>query len=147
MKNVWRRRVIDSPAVTLWELLTDLDRWPRWGPTVQAADLTNGRFERGATGVVTTIGGIGLDFEIVEFEPGVRWRWSVAGIPATDHVVEPLGPSACRVGIGVPWPAAAYLVVCEVALRRLERLAAETDWESDRPAASEADREDERSGP
>ena len=67
--------------------------------------------------------GVRLSFEITAHEDGVRWAWTVAGVPATDHTVEALGAERCRVGFGVPWPAALYLVVCRVALRRLESLA------------------------
>ena len=30
---------IAAPAPAVWEVLTDLDAWPKWGPTVQRAEL------------------------------------------------------------------------------------------------------------
>lgn len=123
MKRLWTRRTIDAPAAVCWELLTDLDRWPEWGPSLRAASLDGDRFERGATGTLTPFVGPRLSFEITEFEPGNRWAWKVAGIDATDHTVEPLGAERCRVGFGVPWPIAPYLGVCGVALRRLDERA------------------------
>jgi len=77
----------------------------------------------GSRGVVTTVGGLRLPFEITAFERGTRWAWSVAGVPATDHTVEPLGPDQCRVRFGAPWVAAPYLAVCRMALSRLDGLA------------------------
>jgi hypothetical protein len=50
------------------------------------------------------------------------WAWTVAGVPATTHTVEP-APGGCRVAFGVPTPAAPYALVCRAALRRIERLA------------------------
>lgn len=125
MKKLWIHREIDAPAEALWELLTDLEQWPKWGPSLRRADLRSDRFERGATGTVTTIVGLGLPFEVTDFVDGAQWAWNIAGLPATDHTVASLGADRCRVGFGVPWAAAAYLSVCTVALQRLERLATE----------------------
>ena len=104
-------------------MLTNLDSWPGWGPSVRQAELHTAGLGAGATGVVTTVLGLRLPFEITSYEDGERWAWRVAGVPATDHTVQSLGPSRCRVGFGVPWPAAPYLAVCRVALRRLASIA------------------------
>jgi hypothetical protein len=116
-------RDIDAPTATLWELLARVDRWPEWGPTVRSAELNGDVFGAGATGAVTTMLGVRVPFEITAHEPGARWAWKVAGVPATDHTVTALGPGRSRVGFGVPWPAAPYLAVCRVALGRLESMA------------------------
>ena len=120
--TLWVYRDIDVPAEAVWELLTSPDRWPAWGPTVRHAELAGNRLEAGATGAVTTVLGLRLPFEITT-QDGMRWAWKVAGVPATDHTVQALAPERCRVGFGVPWPAAPYLAVCRVALRRLESIA------------------------
>jgi hypothetical protein len=78
--------------------------------------------ELGSTGTVRTVIGLVLPFEVTRFEEGRSWSWSVAGCPATHHVVEGRGPHLSRVGFGVPWIAAPYLVVCRMALRRLDEL-------------------------
>lgn len=117
-------REIDAPAHVVWDLLTDTDRWPAWGPSVRSASIDDGAFQRGATGAVTTAIGMTLPFEITAFDAGVCWSWRVRGVPATDHRVEPLGPRRCRVRFTVPWPAAPYLAVCRIGLGRLGRLAA-----------------------
>lgn len=123
MRRLWIHRTVDVPALAAWDLLTDLDYWPHWGPSLRAASLDEGRFEAGATGVLTPLVGPDLSFEITAVETGVRWAWKVAGIEATDHTVEPLGADRCRVGFSVPWPVAPYLAVCGLALRRLDELA------------------------
>lgn len=114
---------IDAPAEVAWALLTNLDCWPAWGPMVRRGELDAGRFEAGATGVVITVGGVRLPFEITAHDEGRRWAWNVAGVPATDHTVQALGPDRSRVGFGVPWPATPYLAICRVALRRIESIA------------------------
>jgi hypothetical protein len=63
-----------------------------------------------------------LPYTVTAFEPGRYWSWSVAGIPATGHRVVPQA-GGCLVTFTVPWWAPAYLPVCALALRRIERLA------------------------
>lgn len=123
MRQRWVSTNIDAPAATLWALLTDLDAWSQWGPSVRRASVEGGALAAGARGSVVTSIGVSLPFEVTTFEPGSQWAWRVSGINATSHRVEPLGADRCRVGFGVAWPAVPYLAVCRVALGRLERLA------------------------
>ena len=59
---------------------------------------------------------------MTEFDDGRSWAWTVAGVPATTHTVEP-APGGCRVSFGIPTLAAPYALVCLAALRRIELLA------------------------
>jgi uncharacterized protein YndB with AHSA1/START domain len=117
-------RIIEAPPSAVWRLLIDLDAWPRWGPPIRRAELDGPQesLELHATGTVYTWLPVGLPFVITEFEPQRSWAWSVAGIEATRHQVEPVDGGA-RASIAVPWWSAAYLSVCAVALRRIERMA------------------------
>lgn len=114
-----------APAASVWELLVDTRQWAGWGPSVAGAEIDGGghRIGPGATGRVRTAVGASLPFRVTAWEDGRRWSWSVGGVPATTHRVEPDGPGACRVIFGVPWWAPPYLAVCAVALGRIERLA------------------------
>lgn len=127
MRHWWLSSEIEAPAPIVWDLLTDLDVWPRWGPSVRSAAVDGGILAAGARGSVVTSLGFSLPFEITSFEDGVSWGWKVGGIEATSHRVEPLGPDRCRAGFGVAWPAAPYLAVCRVALGRIGRLAIASD--------------------
>ena len=149
MKRLHVSRTIDVPAAAVWDLLTDTDQWPTWGPSIRAATCETPVFGLGSTGTVTAVGGLRLAYTVTAFEPGQSWSWRIhrrtqrprekrdgggverlrgswwsGGVPATDHSVEDVGPGRCRVTFGVPavlWP---YLAVCAVALRRIDRLAA-----------------------
>ncbi len=123
MTQLWVSTEIDAPAATVWGLLVDLDAWPRWGPSVRGASVEGDTLAAGARGQVQTALGPSLPFEITTFTPGVGWAWKVAGVTATDHRVEPLGPDRCRVQFGIAWPLAPYLAVCRIALGRLGQLA------------------------
>ena len=121
MLTVGRRMA--APPESAWQVLTDLDAWPRWGPSVRRAELDDGGpLALGSRGRVWTPVGLSLPFVVTEFERGREWAWHVAGVPATRHSVTPDG-DGCRVTFGVPIWAPAYLAVCAVALKRIEDLA------------------------
>ncbi|WP_040797654.1 SRPBCC family protein [Nocardia higoensis] len=115
-------RHIPAPPEVVWQLLTDLTAWPRWGPTVSAATIDGDRLAAGARGTVTISVGVPLPFVITDFDPGRRWAWAVAGIPATTHEVEP-AEGGCRASMSAPLWAPAYLPVLDIALRRIDRMA------------------------
>lgn len=117
------RRIAVAPEV-VWRLLTDLEKWPLWGPSVRRAELRSGGTEltAGAQGTVWTAVGLALPFTVNDFAAGHRWAWTVAGVPATGHEVTGV-PGGCLVRFTTPWWAAAYLPVCAAALTRIEKLA------------------------
>lgn len=117
-------RRIGAPAEVVWNLLVDLRCWPMWGPSVRRATLDDGgtHLSAGARGTVWTVAGVAMPFRVTDFEPGRRWAWRVAGVPATGHQVL-VEPGGCRVVFEVPWWAGAYLAVCAVALSRIDTLA------------------------
>ncbi|WP_436795142.1 SRPBCC family protein [Actinospongicola halichondriae] len=118
----WTRRTIATDTADAWDLLTDLDRWPEWGPSLTAAELdAPGRFVTGATGRMRTSIGVSLPFELTHVVDGERWSWDVGGVTATSHAIEP-SADGVRVSFGVPVWAPPYLAVCAVALRRIETL-------------------------
>ena len=119
--------VVEASTSAVWEVLTDLEKWPRWGPTVTGArPATPGPLVLGSRGSVRTPVGLWVPFEITEFVDGRLWAWRVAHVPATRHEVIPAS-SGCTVRFGVPLWAPAYLAVMAVALPRVARLAAERD--------------------
>ena len=122
---------LNAPLEQVWHLLIDTAAWPHWGPTVRAVDSPERFIEAGLRGRVRTTVGIWLPFEILTFAPQRYWDWRVGGVNATGHQVEPAGPDRCRLTFTVPVWAAPYRIVCRAALKRIERLLAETaggDW-------------------
>ena len=114
---------IPAAATTVWRLLIDTQAWPRWGPSVRAVDAPARCIDRGMRGRVQTAVGLWLPFEVTQWRERAHWAWHVAGIPATGHDVESLGPRRCRVTLTVPSWAPLYLPVCRIALGRLRNLA------------------------
>lgn len=90
---------------------------------MRRATLRDGTTElsAGALGTVWPAIGVPMSFAVNDFQPGRRWSWTVAGVPATGHEVIP-AEGGCRVRFEVPWWAVAYLPVCAVALARIEEM-------------------------
>ncbi len=116
-------RWIAASSEAAWDLLTDLEKWPLWGPSVRRAELRGGGtvLSECAQGTVWTAVGVALPFAVTDFIPGRRWDWTVAGVSATGHEVT-AAPGGCLVRFSTPWWAAAYLPVCAAALHRIEKL-------------------------
>lgn len=115
------RDIMAAPEA-VWALLTDLGAWPRWGPTVRGASIDGGRVVEGARGTVTTAAGLPLPFVITDVDPGRRWSWAVAGVPATSHGVDP-AERGCTAWMSAPLWAPAYLPVLGIALARIDAMA------------------------
>jgi hypothetical protein len=113
---------IRVPAVAAWELLIDTLRWPEWGPSVVRVDCADRFIGPGTVGRVQTALGLWLSFQITKFTAGQYWHWRVAGIPATGHRVESIGPNICRVVFEVPVLAGPYLIICRLAAQRIKAI-------------------------
>ena len=118
--------IIAAPAKVVWEVLTDTQCWPLWGPSVTAVRCEDRFIQAGSKGSVRTALGFWVPFEISEFVPETKWSWRVVNIPATGHRVEALAPERCRLVFKVPMIAAPYLVICKIAASRIKRLAEKT---------------------
>jgi hypothetical protein len=114
-------RDLAAPPAAAWQVLTDTRTWPDWGPTIAEVVASDLVLTPTTTGQVRPPLGPWLPFRVTHFDPGHRWVWRVAGIPATGHRVEPI-PGGCRVVFEVPLPVAAYAAVCRIALGRIARL-------------------------
>ncbi len=114
---------VDAPPAAAWAVISRYEHWPTWGPSVAAVDPVRGDVTAGATGHVRGPVGPWIPFRVDEVDPGRRWTWHVAGIPATGHRVEADGPEACRVVFEVPVWALPYAVVCRLAINRIAGLA------------------------
>lgn len=112
--------VVDAPVERAWEVLTDTERWPLWGPTVSGVRSERRFIREGTTGEVQVLDGPWVPFEVTSCED-YRWTWEVARIPATGHRVESEPGQTCRVVFEVPLLGAGYVPVCRTALKRIRR--------------------------
>ena len=110
-----------SPQL-VWDLITDTTRWPQWGPTVKRVQFAERFIRKGSTGRVLTTFGIWLPFVVYEYEHAYFWRWKVANIKATGHRIQANETGGCYLWFDVPMITAPYILVCQMALGRIENL-------------------------
>ncbi len=120
-KRVVVSREIDASPEQVWDILVDTRYWPGWGPSVSEVEVDQPRIEEGTRGRVRTVFGIWLPFTISRLGEW-SWAWRIGPIQATGHRVVPEDAS-CRAGLEVPLLALPYVLLCWVALRRIEALA------------------------
>lgn len=115
-------RDVRVPPETAIETLRDVRTWPEWSPTIGAVECDDRLVREGTRGRVR-VAGAWLPFRVTGFS-GRRWRWRVAGVPATGHRVEGYagGADRSRVGIEAPLVAVGYVPVCRRALDRFAAL-------------------------
>lgn len=108
-------------AAVVWKIITDTRQWPIWGPSVVAVQCPDQCITAASAGRVRTSLGIWLPFTITRFTAGEFWSWRIGRVEATGHHVQALGAERCRLSFTMPWWAGAYLPVCSLALRRIQK--------------------------
>lgn len=93
---------------------------------MRAVACTERFLRAGSSGRIRTPMGIWVPFVVESFEPEHFWDWRVAGVPATGHRVESVGPNRSRLTFTVPVWALGYGLVCRLALMRIDRLLIQT---------------------
>jgi hypothetical protein len=106
--------------LTVWDLITDTDKWPQWGPTVKRVQCPERFIRKGTQGQVLTAFGIWLAFVITEYEHASFWSWNVASVKATGHRLQAANTGGCYLWFEVPIIAAPYSLVCQMALDRIK---------------------------
>ena len=115
-------KMYPTPPLIIWDLITDTTQWPRWGPTVKAVRSSERYIRKTSEGQVLTVVGIWLPFIITDFKHECFWRWKVASVKATGHRLQPTDTGGCLLWFEVPIIAAPYLMICQMALKRIEEI-------------------------
>lgn len=88
---------IDAPVDVVWKVTEDVDRWPDWTPTVEAARrLDQGAFDVGSTAVLKLPGLPESTWTVTSLTRGERFTWEsrVRGIRmVATHEMRPLDAS------------------------------------------------------
>lgn len=92
---------IDAPAAAVWDVFSDVERWPEWTASVTritALDarevLVGNRFEIKQPRMPKLV------WEVTEVTPGASWTWvqrSPGGLTVARHDVIPVGDHRTRI--------------------------------------------------
>lgn len=116
------RREIAATHQQLWEIITDTEKWSRWGPSVVDVDCVMQQITAGSRGRVKTVFGVWLPFVVTKYSEPYYWRWKIGAVEATGHRLTKIADNKCLLAFDMPWWAMFYLPVCYLALRRIEDL-------------------------
>jgi len=120
--------MMDAPAELIWELNTDVERWPARTPTVQSvARLDDGPFRVGSRARIKQPGQRSATWTVTRMLPGHEFSWQSKrrGLVLTGtHRVEPAGPETRNtLEIEVTGPLSrVFGLLFGVAIRRALRL-------------------------
>ncbi len=117
------KKSINAPIEMVWKILTDTQLWPVWGPSLSAINCPQRYISAGTKGQLKTSIGPWLPFVITRFEAPRYWNWAVAGIPATGHRLNALGPGRCELIFEMPLAVFPYALICRRAAKSIARLA------------------------
>lgn len=92
---------IDAPAAVVWDVFSDVERWPEWTASVTRLTALDGpglavgkRFEIKQPRMPKLV------WEVTEVDPGVAWTWvqrSPGGLALASHDITPLPDGRARV--------------------------------------------------
>lgn len=116
-------REIQALPKTVWDIITDTQVWPIWGPSLMNADCDDRYIKLGSRGRVQTVFLFRLSFIITEFRPFEFWNWRVGRLQATGHHLVRTSDSSCKLCFDMGLWAFFYLPVCWLALLRIEKIA------------------------
>ena len=91
---------IAAPTSTVWEIITDVARWPEWTPTFKAIEvLDGGSFATGMRARITQPAIPKATWTVTEVRPGEGFVWTTKNLGMSmraDHQIVPT-PAGCRV--------------------------------------------------
>lgn len=86
---------IEAPAAVVWEVFTDVERWPEWTASVERIVALDGPgIAVGARFEIKQPRMPNLVWEVTEVDPGRSWTWrqrSPGGTTFAVHELEPQG--------------------------------------------------------
>lgn len=92
---------IDAPHAVVWDVFSDVERWPEWTASVtRLVALDGAGIEVGKRFEIKQPRMPKLVWKVTEVEPGRSWTWvqrSPGGLTTASHGIERLSPGRSRV--------------------------------------------------
>ncbi len=96
---------IAAPQQRVWEVLSDVERWPDWTDTVRwVRRLDDGPLRTGSQAKISQPKVPTVDYVVTELDPGTSFTWVSGGVAALTtgrHVLEPLPGGGTRVTLTI----------------------------------------------
>lgn len=83
---------IDAPAERVWEILTDVERWPEWSDSMSSVERLDDRpFGPGSTARIKQPKLPPAVWEVTDFTPGSAFTWIARNPGLTTTAIHELG--------------------------------------------------------
>ena len=70
---------IDAPIEVVWNVFTDVERWPTWASSFTSVELIDGPMRLGAKARISQPRLPTVVWEVTKWEPGRSWTWATSG--------------------------------------------------------------------
>ena len=91
---------VPVPLNDAWRFLAQVEAWPRWAGHIRRIEVTPpGEIGPGSSGRIHLRNGIRSTFRMLEFRPGMNWKWAGPFLWLTvhyDHRFDALTPRRTR---------------------------------------------------
>ena len=95
---------INATPARVWQVLSDVSKWPEWTPSIESVEGTPATMGVGATAVVKARGNPKATWTVTEWNPGQNFTWvtSIRGSKSVgEHIIEPNGEGKSRVTLAI----------------------------------------------
>jgi len=116
-------REIAAKPSAVWDILTDTQLWPVWGPSVLNVDCNDRYITTGSSGRVKTLLSFWLPFTVTAFRRLEYWSWNIGPVAATGHRLIRKSETSCILCFDMAWWAAFYIPICWLALHKIDQIA------------------------
>lgn len=101
----WERTIeINANPANVWQIMSDVSRWPEWTPSIESVDQISADMAIGSEAVVKAKGTPRAKWRVTEWNPGQNFTWvtSVRGAKTVgEHVIAPNGEGRSKVTLAI----------------------------------------------
>jgi uncharacterized membrane protein len=96
---------IDAPPERVWQIMSDVERWPEWTASVERAErLDEGPLSVGSRARLKQPKFPPVVWEVTDLQPGRSFSWTAKNVGVTSvgrHEIAPRGDSGSRVALSL----------------------------------------------
>lgn len=101
----WERSIeINASPARVWQVMSDVSKWPEWAPSIESVEGLAGGMGPGSTATVKAKGTPRATWKVTEWNAGQNFTWvtSVRGSKTVgEHIIEPNGEGKSRVTLAI----------------------------------------------
>jgi carbon monoxide dehydrogenase subunit G len=101
----WERTIeINANPARVWQIMSDVSKWPEWTPSIESVDQIASNMAIGSEAVVKAKGTPKAKWRVTEWNPGQNFTWvtSVRGAKTVgEHIIQPDGEGRSKATLAI----------------------------------------------